>query len=152
MTARRKILSRALVLAAITALTGTAVANASPSRSSHGKEIVGRVASLSATGFTINGQTLTATSFQLAGLAEGQCVEVKTRVGQGALNVVRIKHEDRCAPLTRATTTTTTATTPAASDDPAQHDVGDDRTARSAQVPAQQIAVDDHGQHGSNHS
>ncbi|MDX6569031.1 MAG: hypothetical protein QOH15_1609 [Gaiellales bacterium] len=143
MTARRKILSRALVLAAITALAGAAVANAS-SRTHHEKHIIGRVASLSATGFTINGKVLSATSAQLAGLAEGQCVEVKTRLGQGALNVVRISREDRCAPLTTAPATTTTPAT-VSSDDPAQHDVGDDHGGLPANASAQPLVADDRG-------
>ena len=83
MTTRRKILSRALALAALTAFGGAAVASASPSRTPHAKHIVGRVASISATGFTINGKALAATSRQLAGLVEGQCVEAKARLSNG---------------------------------------------------------------------
>lgn len=143
MTARRKILGRAFVLAALTALAGAAVANASPSRGQHGRELVGRVASLSATGFTINGKVVTATSSQLTGLAEGQCVEVKTRPANGALRVTRIKREDRCAPLLAPATTSPT-TTPVVTDDPAQHDVGDDR----ATDPTPQVAGDDQGTSG----
>jgi hypothetical protein len=157
----RKILSRALVLAALTAFAGAAVANASPSHGQGKKHIVGRVASLSATGFTINGTTLTATSAQLAGLAVGQCVEVKTRLSQGARNVVRITREDRCAPLAPATTTTTN--TPAvSSDDPATHDLGDDHGVDPARTVAggnggaddalNHDAGDDHGRHGGNHA
>jgi hypothetical protein len=147
MTARRKILSRALALAALTVFAGAAVANASPSRTHHEKHLVGRVAAISATGFTIDGRVLTATSRQLAGLVEGQCVEAKTRLSQGALQVVRISREDRCAPLTTAPSTTTT--TPVAADDPAQHDLGDDHaTGGGVDDRASQIAGDDHGHHG----
>jgi hypothetical protein len=159
MTTRRKILSRALALAALTALAGAAVANASPSRPSHEKHIVGRVASISATGFTIDGKALTATSRQLSGLANGQCVEAKTRLSQGVLQVVRVTREDRCAPLTAAPATTAPAATAPAittvvSDDPAQHDVGDDNGTRGvgADDPANHDAGDDHGHHAGNHA
>jgi hypothetical protein len=171
MTTRRKILSRALALAALTALAGAAVANASPSRTLRETHIVGRVASISATGFTINGKAFTATSRQLAGLADGQCVEAKARLSQGVLQVVRITREDRCAPRTKAPATTAPAatapaTTTVASDDPAQHDVGDDRgtdpalhdvgddhgSGVSSDDPANHDAGDDHGRHGSTHA
>jgi hypothetical protein len=172
---RMKILSRTLALAALTALAGTAVANASPSRAHPEKHLVGRVASVSATGFTINGKVLTASSRQLAGLVNGQCVEAKARLNQGVLQVVRIKREDRCAPLTTATTTpaaTAPGTTRVVSDDPANHDVGDDHgqlgssddpaqhdvaddnsaLRGGADDPANHDAGDDHGRHGSNHA
>jgi hypothetical protein len=175
MTARKKFLSRTLALAALTALAGTAVANASPSRAHPEKHLVGRVASVSATGFTINGKALTATSRQLAGLANGQCVEAKARLAQGVLQLVRVKREDRCAPLTAATAipaATAPATAPVVSDDPANHDVGDDHGRLSgsddpaqhdvadddsagrggADDPANHDAGDDHGRHGSNHA
>jgi hypothetical protein len=153
MTARRKILSRALALAALTALSGASVANASPSRTPHEKHIVGRVASISATGFTINGKALTATSRQLAGLVDGQCVEAKARLSKGVLQVVRITREDRCAPLTTPPATTAPATTTVASDDPALHDVGDDHgNLGIGDDPANHDAGDDHGRHGSNHA
>jgi hypothetical protein len=138
MTPRTKILGRVLVLAAITSLAGAAVAEASPSRATQQTHLVGRIASLSTTGFTINGKTLTASSAQLARLTEGQCVEVKTRRSQGALKVVRIEREDRCAPLTTTTT----------SDDPAQHDAGDDHGNRGTDDPPSHDAGDDHGRHG----
>src|SRR3954447_19761508 len=149
MTARRKILGRALVLAAMTTLAGAAVANASPSRAHHQKHVVGRVASLSATGLTINGKALTATRAQLAGLADGQCVEVTTRLRHGALNVVRIEGDDRCAALP-----TLTPAAPAATDDPPQADVGDDHGGDRAAPdggnddPVGHDAGDDHGGHG----
>jgi hypothetical protein len=124
MTACRKFLGRALVLAALTTLAGAAVANASPSRAQHQKHIVGRLASLSATGFTINGKTLTATRAQLARLLEGQCVEVEARLRRGAVSVLHIEREDRCAPL--PVTPANRAAPHGDDDDPLGHDAGDD--------------------------
>jgi hypothetical protein len=144
----RTILGLALGLAALTTVTASAIADAAPSRAHHQRRAVGRIASISGTSVTINGTIFVLTARQLAGLAVGQCVEVESRVRQGASSV-RTRREDRCSAAATTPVSTTPGTTPVTSDDSPQHDLADDDANGSADDTGEHGGVSGHGHGGS---
>ena len=151
----RTILGLALGLAALTTMSAAAIADASPSRAHHQRHAAGRIASISGTSVTVNGTIYVLTARQLAGLAVGQCVEVESRVRQGASSV-RIRREDRCSrggddrrSRPRPAPRPRPPRTPVTGDDGPQHDLADDEANASADDTAEHGGDSGHGHGGS---